>query len=86
MALSDEETQRIRKSFHKSVQQIKEARSKLKDGVCCDCGGIMRYTDGVYLCPVNPGDPLGGKMVDKFAIQCDKCGKKDFFVVKVDHI
>jgi hypothetical protein len=72
-------------SFEKSKNQIRQAREEIADGICCECGGIMRETDGVYLCPINPND-LHSKFVDKYAIQCDKCGKKDFFVVKIEHM
>ncbi len=73
-------------SFEKSKNQIRQAREELAKGICCECGGVFHETDGVYLCPVDPGDSLDGPMVDKYAIKCDKCGKKDFFVVKVGHI
>ena len=73
-------------SFEKSTQQIRKAREEISDGICCECGGIMKEADGVYLCPADPENPFNGKFIDKYAIKCDKCGKKDFFVVKIEHL
>ncbi len=72
----------VRESFEKSVEQIKATKDELQYGVCCDCGGLMRLPErgGVYLCRTDGG------LVDKYTIECEKCGKKDFFVVKVKHL
>lgn len=69
-----------RESFEKSKKQIRGAREEIQNGIFCECGGLMKETGGVYLCDVK------GKFVDKYALQCEKCGKKDFFVVEVKHL
>lgn len=61
------------------VAEVAETVAEVSQGVCCECGGIMRYNGNQQLVLNDPKDMSKG-FHDELELACDRCGKKSKFI------